>query len=104
MEDPLLRSRPLWWCAIYFEAPIVRTHSLPHSKNTPQLPDEIDTLVASVYEEKGKPKNLEARLDRALQDALGKEYAHIGQAHQAIIGLPDDTSWKSGVRFTLYDA
>jgi CRISPR-associated endonuclease/helicase Cas3 len=105
LEDPPPSfAKPLWWCAIYREALLLRTHSLLHSKNTLQLPDEIDTLVASVYEEKVQvEESLEARLDRALQDALGKEYAHIGQAHQAIIGLPDDTSWKSGARFTLYD-
>ena len=68
------------------------------------VPDEIDTLVASVYEEEvAVEAPLAARLDRAMQDSLGEEYAHTGQAHQAIIGLPDDASWKTAARFTLYD-
>jgi CRISPR-associated endonuclease/helicase Cas3 len=60
--------------------------------------------VASVYEEAVEVEDsLVTRLERAMQDALGKEYAHVGQAHQAIIGLPDDASWKTSARFTLYD-
>ena len=83
---------------------MLRTRSLLRGKATLQLPDEIDRLVASVYEEAAEVEaSLEARLDRAMQDALGKEYAHTGEAHQAIIGLPDDASWKASARFTLYD-
>src|SRR5690606_37365874 len=77
---------------------------LLRDKATLQLPEEIDTLVASVYEEEVEVEAaLEERLNRAMLDALGDEYAHIGAAHQAIIGLPDDASWKTGARFTLYD-
>ena len=36
-------------------------------------------------------------------DADGKSIAHTGQAHQAIIGLPDDASWNDPARFVLYD-
>src|SRR3546814_17693878 len=69
-----------------------------------QLPDEIDTLVARVYEEEGcVDETLEVRLNRAMQEALGVEYAHVGAANQAIIGFPDDGSWKSSAHFTLYD-
>lgn len=38
-----------------------------------------------------------------MQDALGTEYAQTNAAHQVIIGMPDDASWKTGARFTLYD-
>jgi len=105
LEDPPpLFSKPLWWNAIYREDILLRTRSLLRGKATLQLPDEIDTLVACVYEEVVEvDASLEARLDRAMQDALGKEYAYVGEAHQAIIGLPDDASWKTGARFTLYD-
>lgn len=103
-DPPPSFGKPLWWCAVYREDVLLRTRSLLRGKATLQLPDDIDTLVASVYEEMVEIEgSLEARLDRAMQDALGKEYAHIGQAHQAIIGLPNDASWKSGARFTLYD-
>lgn len=103
-NPPPAFGKPLWWSAVYREDILLRTRSRLRGKPTLQLPDEIDTLVASVYEEAVEvEESLEARLDRAMQDALGKEYAHVGEAHQAIIGLPDDASWKTGARFTLYD-
>lgn len=104
-DPPPSFGKPLWWGAVYHrEDVLLRTRSLLRGKPTLQLPDEIDTLVASVYEEAvDVDEALEARLDRAMQDALGKEFAHVGQAHQAIIGLPDDASWKTGARFTLFD-
>lgn len=103
-DPPPPFGKPLWWCAVYREDVLLRTRSLLRGKPSLQLPDEIDTLVASVYEEAVEVEaSLEARLDRAMQDALGKEYAHVGEAHQAIIGLPDDASWKTGACFTLYD-
>ncbi|MBU2755750.1 CRISPR-associated helicase Cas3' [Acidithiobacillus sp. CV18-2] len=103
-DPPPSFGKPLWWGAVYREDVLLRTRSLLRGKPSLQLPDEIDTLVASVYEEAVEVEaSLEARLDRAMQDALGKEYAHVGEAHQAIIGLPDDASWKTGARFTLYD-
>lgn len=103
-DPPPSFGKPLWWGAVYREDVLLRTRSLLRGKPSLQLPDEIDTLVASVYEEAVEVEaTLEARLDRAMQDALGKEYAHVGEAHQAIIGLPNDASWKTGARFTLYD-
>ncbi|MEZ5738687.1 MAG: CRISPR-associated helicase Cas3' [Burkholderiaceae bacterium] len=103
-DEPPSFGSPLWWSAVYREDVLLRTRSLLRGMPTLQLPDQIDTLVAAVYEEIVEVEaSLAARLDRAMQDALGKEYAHVGEAHQAIIGLPDDASWKSGARFTLYD-
>ncbi|TAM09439.1 MAG: CRISPR-associated helicase Cas3' [Nevskiaceae bacterium] len=103
-DPPPSFGKPLWWGAVYREDVLLRTRSLLRGKLTLQLPDEIDTLVASVYEESVEVEApLEARLDHAMLDALGKECAHVGEAHQAIIGLPDDASWKTGARFTLYD-
>ncbi|MDA8094661.1 MAG: CRISPR-associated helicase Cas3' [Betaproteobacteria bacterium] len=105
LEDPPPTfGRPLWWSAVYREDTLLRTRSLLRGKAFLQLPDDIDSLVASVYEEAAEVEaSLEGRLDRAMQDALGKEYAQVGEAHQAIIGVPDDASWKTGARFTLYD-
>jgi len=104
-EDPAPSfGEPLWWSSVYREDVLLRTRSLLRDKATLQLPEEIDTLVATVYEEEVEVEaSLEERLNRAMLDALGDEYAHIGAAHQAIIGLPDDASWKTGARFTLYD-
>lgn len=103
-DPPPSFGKPLWWSAVYREDVLLRTRSLLREKPTLQLPDNIDMLVANVYEEiVGVEASLEARLDRAMQDALGKEYAHVGEAHQAIIGLPDDASWKTNARFTLFD-
>ena len=103
-DPPPSFGKPLWWSAVYREDVLLRTRSLLRDKTVLQLPDEIDTLVAMVYEEEiGVAESLEARLDRAMQEALGINYAHVGAANQAIIGLPDDGSWKTGANFTLYD-
>lgn len=103
-DPPPSFGKPLWWAAVYREDVLLRTRSLLRGKPTLQLPDEIDSLVASVYEESVEvEESLESRLDRAMQEAIGDEYAHTGAAHQAIIGMPDDASWKTGARFTLYD-
>jgi CRISPR-associated endonuclease/helicase Cas3 len=103
-DPPPSFGKPLWWNAVYREDVLLRTRSLLRDKLALQLPDEIDGLVASVYEEAVEvEESLAARLNRAMQDALGKEYAHVGEAHQAIIGMPDDASWRTGARFTLYD-
>lgn len=105
LEDPPPAfGAPLWWGAVYREDVLLRSRSLLRRKTRLDLPDEIDGLVASVYEETVEVEtSLAARLERAMQDALGKEYARVGEAHQAIIGLPDDASWKTNARFTLYD-
>lgn len=103
-EPPPSFDKPLWWSAVYREDILLRTRSLLRDKSTLSLPDEIDTLVAKVYEEEvDVSESLQARLERAMQKALGEHYAHVGAAHQAIIGLPDDGSWKSSAHFTLYD-
>ncbi len=103
-DPPPSFGKPLWWGAVYREDVLLRTRSLLRDKPTLQLPDEIDTLVARAYEEAvDVTESLQARHERATQDALGKEYAHVGQANQAIIGLPDDGSWKTSATFTLYD-
>jgi CRISPR-associated endonuclease/helicase Cas3 len=103
-DPPPSFGQPLWWNKVYREDVLLRTRSLLRAKVCLQLPDEIDTLVAEVYEEEaGVDETLEARLDRAMQEAVGVEYAQVGAAHQAIIGLPDDSSWKSNANFTLYD-
>ena len=103
-DPPPSFGNPLWWDKVYREDVLLRTRSLLRDRTALQLPDDIDTLVAAVYEEEvGVDKSLEVRLNRAMQEALGKEYAHIGEANQAIIGLPDDGSWKTSAHFTLYD-
>lgn len=103
-DPPPSFGKPLWWGAVYREDVLLRTRSLLRDQPALQLPDEIDTLVAKVYEEEiGVAESLEARLDRAMQEALGVEYAHVAEANQAIIGLPDDGSWKTSAHFTLYD-
>lgn len=103
-DQPPSFGKPLWWSAVYREDVLLRTRSLLRDKSTLQLPDEIDTLVAMVYEEDvDVAEPLQARLERAMQKALGDNYAHVSLANQAIIGLPDDGSWKTSATFTLYD-
>jgi CRISPR-associated endonuclease/helicase Cas3 len=68
------------------------------------LPDEIDRLVQTVYEEHVTvPEFLRERLEKALEHEAGEVIALSGQANQAIIGLPDDASWNDPARFVLYD-
>jgi len=103
-DPPPAFGKPLWWSAVYREDILLYTRSLLRDKLTLDLPDEIDALVAKVYgEEVDVTESLQARLERAMHKALGDYYAHVGVANQAIIGLPDDGSWKTSASFTLYD-
>jgi len=103
-DAPPSFGEPLWWGAVYREDILLRTWSLLRARQTLTVPDEIDALVQAVYEELvDVPESLRQRLDRALVAADGRAIAHVGQAHQAIIGLPDDASWNQPERFVLYD-
>lgn len=103
-EEPPCFAAPLWWGAVYREDILLRTWSLLQNKQNLTLPDEIDTLVQAVYDEQVEvPESLRMRLNKALADGDGVAIANTGQAHQAIIGLPDDASWNDPARFTLYD-
>ena len=105
-EEPPSFGKPLWWGAVYREDILLRTWSLLRDgqRQNLTLPDEIDTLVQAVYEERiGVAESLQERLDKSLMDADGKAIAHTGQANHAIIGFPDDASWNVPGRFVLYD-
>lgn len=103
-DEPPAFGEPLWWGAVYREDLLLRTWSLLRDRQSLALPDEIDSLVQSVYEEQvGVPEALQARLDKALAAGEGEDYAHRMQANQAIIGFPDDASWNDPARFVLYD-
>ncbi len=103
-DEPPSFGKPLWWGAVYREDLLLRTWSLLRTRPNLTLPDEIDTLVQAVYEERvGVPESLQQRLDKALATGDGKAIVHTGQAHEAIIGRPDDASWNQPERFVLYD-
>jgi CRISPR-associated endonuclease/helicase Cas3 len=105
-DQPPSFGKPLWWGAVYREDILLRTWSLLRDgqRQNLTLPDEIDTLVQAVYEEQvGVAESLQGRLEKALMEGDGKAIAHTGQANQAIIGCPDDASWKVPARFVLYD-
>lgn len=103
-DEPPSFAGPLWWGAVYREDILLRTWSLLQNKPNLTLPGEIDTLVQAVYDEQvDVPESLRARLDKALADGEGVASANRMQAHQAIIGLPDDASWNDPARFILYD-
>jgi len=103
-DEPPTFAKPLWWCAVYREDLLLRTWSLLHTRQDLTLPDEIDTLVQAVYEERvDVPESLRERLEKALLASDGTVIAHHGQANHAIIGLPDDASWNDSARFVLYD-
>lgn len=103
-DKPPSFGKPLWWGAVYREDILLRTWILLQTKQSLTLPDEIDTLVQTVYEEKvDVPEFLRERLEKSLVAEDGEVIAHRGQANQAIIGFPDDASWNDPARFVLYD-
>jgi CRISPR-associated endonuclease/helicase Cas3 len=102
-DEPPSFGKPLWWGKVYREDVLLRTWCLLRVKQNLRLPDEIDTLVQSVYEEQiAVPEFLEERMDRALR-AEGEAISKSQAANMAIIGLPDDASWNDPARFVLYD-
>ncbi len=103
-DEPPSFEKPLWWGAVYREDILLRTWILLRTKQSLTLPEEIDTLVQAVYEEKVDiPESLRERLEKSLEAEDGEVIAHKGQANQAIIGFPDDASWNDPARFVLYD-
>lgn len=103
-ELPPSFGRPLWWGAVYREDILLRTWCLLRGKNRFSLPEEIDGLVKTVYEEEVEvPECLQDRLQKSLIDGEGKAISHMGQANKAIIGFPDDASWNDPARRSLYD-
>lgn len=103
-NEPPSFQKPLWWGAVYREDILLRTWSLLKTKQQLILPDEIDSLVQAVYEEKVEVReSLLERLRKAQTAGDGAVIADTSQAHQAIIGRPDDASWNDPARFTLFD-
>ena len=103
-NEPPSFGKPFWWGAVYREDLLLRTWCVLKNRQELKLPDEIETLVSTVYEEKVEiPESLRERMDRAIVNAEGEGIAQRGQANQAIIGFPDDASWNQPERFVLYD-
>ena len=103
-ETPPSFDHPLWWGAVYREDILLRTWCLLRGKPQISLPDEIDTLVQTVYEEQvAVPEPLQERVQKSLMEGDGKAISHTSQANKAIIGFPDNASWNDPARFSLYD-
>lgn len=108
-ERPGSFSKPLWWNKVYLEDILLRTWNClkakEKKKESLRLPDEIDTLVREVYDLAHYPDDTEIiqRLEKAEINGEGEQFAQQAMAHQSIIGLPDDGSWKDTNRFYLYD-
>ena len=102
-DEPPSFGKPLWWGKVYREDVLLRTWCLLQAKRDLRLPDEIDTLVQSVYEEQTTvPEFLEERMNKAVR-AEGEAIAQRQQANMAIMGLPDDASWNDPAKYVLYD-
>jgi CRISPR-associated endonuclease/helicase Cas3 len=103
-DEPPSFGEPLWWDAVYREDLLLSTWGLLRDRQVLSLPDDIDTLVQAVYEEEVEvPESLKERLEKALKAETGKAFALGVQAHNAVIGLPDDASWNQPEKFVLYD-
>lgn len=103
-DEPPDFGKPLWWSAVYREDVLLRTWCLLRQCKEVKLPDQIDLLVARVYEEEvDVPLSLSKRLDEALALGDGTDFAKKIQADQAFIGFPDDASWKETGRFVKAD-
>ena len=102
-EEPPSFEGPLWWGKVYREDVLLRTWCLLKPRLNILVPDEIDEMVRSVYEEDVPvPDALAGRMDKALK-SIGDMFAKRTQAHKAIIGLPDDASWNDPGRYIKAD-
>lgn len=106
-DEPPSFGKPLWWGGeLYREDLLLWTWLLlrEDQRQTLMLPDEINTLVETVYEERViVTESLQERINQTLIQSEGGDVCKHGQANQAIIGLPDDASWNDPSRFVLYD-
>ncbi len=103
-DEPPDFDKPLYWSAVYREDVLLYTWQALIEKTAITLPDDIDSLVTAVYEEEVElPDKLLERLNKAIIAGDGKSISQQNQAHQAIIGFPDDASWNDPTRFILYD-
>ncbi len=103
-NEPPAFGKPFWWDAVYREDLLLRTWCVLKARQELTLPDEIDTLVSTVYEEKVDiPDSLIERYNKAILNADGEGITKRGQANQAIMGFPDDASWNQPERFVLHD-
>jgi CRISPR-associated endonuclease/helicase Cas3 len=104
-DSPGSFGDPLWWNAVYQEDILIKTWEVLAKREQVILPDEIDLLVNLVYEGFDIPTDdeIQKRLEKAEIENDGERIAQQTTAHQAIIGLPTDGSWKDTSRFYLYD-
>jgi CRISPR-associated endonuclease/helicase Cas3 len=109
-EKPGSFGKPLWWNKVYSREDILlrtwdRLKMKEKGEGILRLPDEIDDLVREVYDGLHYPDDAEIlqRVEQAEINSEGGQFAQQTMAHQSIIGLPDDGSWKDTSRFYLYD-
>lgn len=113
-DEPPSFSEPLYWGVIYREDILLRSWSVLRTMRLKRfdgemqpgidLPGEIDKLVRDVYDERvDVSPHLQARLNEAVKEGDGDNYSKRQLANHAIIGFPDDGSWKDGSRFSRYD-
>ncbi len=101
-DEPPSFGKPLWWEKVYRVDILLRTWCLLREghRQTVKLPDEIDTLVQAVYEDTvNTPDFLIDRMDKAIL-VEGEVISQRQRANMAIIGFPDDGSWKE-VKFEM---
>ncbi|MDR1921712.1 MAG: CRISPR-associated helicase Cas3' [Candidatus Adiutrix sp.] len=81
---------PLWWRAVYYESLLLSTWRLLRQRSEIVLPDDIDRLVAEVYEnEPAMSDDLLKRYEEAKDKHDGENYAHWNLSAAAMIASPD---------------
>ncbi|HEY3488638.1 MAG TPA: CRISPR-associated helicase Cas3' [Candidatus Deferrimicrobiaceae bacterium] len=102
-EEPPCFGGPLWWGSVYREDLLLSTWIALHLTTEIILPDAIEPMVRAIYEEEIiVPESMRERMDKA-RLAEGIVFAQCQQAHQAIIGRPDDASWDDPGRWVRAD-
>ena len=105
-DSPGSFGAPLWWNKVYTREDILlRTWQILKSRDKIILPDNIELLINEVYKGIVMPtdKDIQKRLEKAEIESVGEQGALKIMAHQAVIGLPEDGSWKDTNRFYMFD-
>lgn len=96
--DSLDFGKPLYWDYVYERYILLKTWWILQNKATIHLPDEIDSLVETVYDEVldfEAPKEFLDELEKTKEEMNKISEEDKSNAIHAVIGSPFDGSWKT---------